>query len=139
MVTVLAAVALSTTLLLLLVLLLLKSGQKPEGDMAKTLVDLLPPAVSTFFTRVGRLVIGLSKPRVTLSSDRRETRVGARLRLIGALLPKGDEWRLEELMDHRNEMRLQEGRVPRFHYLRVFLGVCTIRWETWRDPQRRVD
>jgi hypothetical protein len=146
MVTALAVVAalsaLATLLLILLALVLvlfLRREGRTAADTADTLLDLLPASLNTFFARVGRKVIRLSALHRSAPPDRRDTRVGARLRFIGALLPKGDEWRLEEMMNHRNVLREQRGRVPSFHYLRLFLGVCTIRWETLRDPQRRVD
>ncbi|MFF9057427.1 hypothetical protein ACF09K_01800 [Streptomyces sp. NPDC014882] len=140
MITALAVVVLSVSAtLLVLLMLLLKRRGKTASDTADKLIGSLPSPLSAFFTRVGRLLIGLSMLRRTATPGRRENRTGARMRLIGALLPKGDEWRLEEMMEHRNTLRQQIGRVPRFHHLRLLLGVCTIRWETWRDPKRRID
>ncbi|WP_314224704.1 hypothetical protein [Streptomyces zaehneri] len=135
-----AIVSLSATLLVLLALLMLfrKRGESVT-QVVNTLIGLLPTALSSFFTRVGKLAIRFSTPHHTARPNRRDTRVGVRLRFIGTLLPRGDEWRLEEMMNHRNVLRQQHGRIPRFHYLRLLLGVCTIRWETWTDPERRVD
>ncbi|WP_393101415.1 hypothetical protein [Streptomyces sp. LN325] len=70
---------------------------------------------------------------------RKANRVGPRLRLIGSLLPTGDEWRVEEMMEHRNELRADKGRVPLFHYVRLFLSALEIRWEARAYPQRSVD
>ncbi|MFJ4689809.1 hypothetical protein [Streptomyces sp. NPDC088766] len=140
MITALAVVLLSASATLLALLaLLLKRGGKASSDMADKLIGSLPSPLSGFFTRVGKLFVGLSALRRTAAPGRRENRVGARMRLVGVLLPKDDAWRLEEMMDHRNALRRQNGRVPVFHHLRLLLGVCTIRWETWREPKRRID
>ncbi|MFC7844425.1 hypothetical protein [Streptomyces sp. NPDC057382] len=69
----------------------------------------------------------------------RKKQFGPRLRMIGTLLPEGDEWRLEEMLEHRNVMRAEGGRVPRFHYVRLFLSALEIRWEARAHPEPRVD
>lgn len=71
--------------------------------------------------------------------QKRANAIGPRIRLIGALLPVGDEWRIEEMVNHRNELRDEYGHVPRFHYVRLFLSVLEIRWEARVYPERRVD
>ncbi|WP_413755202.1 RNA polymerase sigma factor [Streptomyces sp. MMBL 11-3] len=63
-------------------------------------------------------------------------RVGMRFRFIGMLLHKDEKWRLEEMMNHRNEIRKQEGKVPRLHYLRLLQGACVILWESHLPPNR---
>lgn len=75
----------------------------------------------------------------TLQLEERANRVGVRIGFIGALLPVGDEWRVEEMMNHRNVLRDEDGGVPRFHYVRLFLSALEIRWEGRIYPERRVD
>ncbi|MER5435587.1 hypothetical protein [Streptomyces sp. NPDC002588] len=124
------------TALMALVVLTLKRGGESTARTTGRLLGLLPVRLSRFFARVGRLVIHASRPRSGAASL---NRVGARLHIIGMVLPKGDQWRIEEMMEHRNTLRTQAGRVPRFHYVRLFLGACGIRWEERRDPKRQVD
>ncbi|WP_073948348.1 hypothetical protein [Streptomyces kebangsaanensis] len=144
MVTALATAVLSVTaaLLLLLTLLLTRHGRKTTAQV----IRLLPKPLDAFLSRVGRRVmllwkLGLSggaRQRCSVA-DRKDRRVGARLRLISVFLPKEEKWRLEETMNHRNELRENGGRLPRFYYLVSFVGACRMRGEAWTNPKRRVD
>ncbi|AYL37742.1 hypothetical protein [Streptomyces fungicidicus] len=144
MVTALAAAVLfvSAALLLALALLIAVRGRKSTAQAIKQ----LPEPLDAFLGRVGRRLVSLwrtspeggqheGQPAATPE----EARVGVRLRFIGAFLPDGEKWRLEETMNHRNELRKQGGRLPRFYYLVSFAGACRMRWETWADPKRQVD
>lgn len=135
---VLAALAL---LPLLVLVLKLKHGKQSAVNTAGRLIDLMPTHLSDLFVRVGRLTIRLLTLRPNaVSRERAETRVGLRLHIIEAALPEEDrKRRIEEMMEERNTLRQKQGRMPRFHHLRLLLGACTIRWEQWRDPKRQVD
>ncbi|MFI1418301.1 hypothetical protein ACH4VX_09950 [Streptomyces sp. NPDC020731] len=144
MVTALAAAVLfaSAALLLALALLIAVRGRKSTAQAIK----LLPEPLDAFLGRVGRRLVSLwrTSPEGRQHEGRpaavpRDTRVGVRLRLIGAFLPASEKWRLEETMDHRNELRKQGGRLPPFYYLVTFAGACRMRWEAWTDPERQVD
>ncbi|GAB2328913.1 hypothetical protein AB0N20_23170 [Streptomyces griseoincarnatus] len=144
MVTALAAAVLfvSAALLLTLALLISVRGRKSTAQAIK----LLPEPLDAFLGRLGRWLVSLwrASPEGTQheglpAAVRGDTRVGVRLRVIGALLPHSEKWRLEETMDHRNELRKQGGRLPRFYYLISFAGACRMRWEAWADPKRQVD
>lgn len=73
------------------------------------------------------------------TAPKKDTTVGPRLLLIGALLPSGEEWRIEEMMNHRNELRAEGARLPRFHHMRLLFSALEIRWEARAYPERRVD
>ncbi|MEW5356870.1 hypothetical protein [Streptomyces sp. 16-176A] len=136
----LATAGLVVSALLLLSLLALSRRGRTASEAAHTLTGLLPRPVNAFFSLVGTLVIRLSVRRGgTTRAARRDARVGLWLRAIGGLLPEGEEWRREEMMDERNALRRERGRVPVRHYLRLLASVGTIRWEAWRYPERRVD
>ncbi|MEU3093249.1 hypothetical protein ABZ690_00080 [Streptomyces sp. NPDC006967] len=144
MVTALAAAVLfvSAALLLTLALLIAVRGRKSTAQA----IRLLPEPLDAFLGRVGRRLVSLWR---TNPEGRRyeagptavpgDTRVDVRLRFIGAFLPDSEKWRLEETMNHRNELRKQSGRLPRFYYLVSFAGACRMRWEAWADPKRQVD
>jgi hypothetical protein len=137
----LSALAALFLVLLLILILKLQHGEKSATRTAGKLIDRLPAQLIHFFARVGRLTMRiLTRGPKAAIRDRAETQVGVRLHIIGAALPKdGRERRVEEMMEERNTLRQQAGRVSRFHYLRLFLGACTIRWEQWREPKRQVD
>ncbi|MEV5431245.1 hypothetical protein [Streptomyces sp. NPDC052701] len=144
MVTALATAVLfvSATLLTLLALLLAGRGRKSTAQVIK----LLPEPLDVFLGRVGRRLVSLwgarrkgSRHEKRSAAVHRDNRVGLRLRFISALLPTDEKWRLEEMMNHRNELRKDGGRLPPFHYLTTFAGACRMRWEAWAYPRRRID
>ncbi|MER7489503.1 hypothetical protein ABTY20_27105 [Streptomyces sp. NPDC126497] len=147
MVTALAAAVLSVSAAsaLLLALLIAVRGGKSTTRMIKLLFTLLPEELDAFLGRVGERLVALWRAGREGRRDggrpaprHRDTRVGIRLRLIGAFYPADEKWRLEEAMNHRNEVRRDAG-APRFSYLAAFAGACRMRWEAWTDPKRQVD
>ncbi|MEU5519124.1 hypothetical protein ACIQCD_09910 [Streptomyces sp. NPDC093250] len=137
-----AVLSVSATLLLLLTLLLAGRGRKSTAQAIK----LLPEPLDAFLGRVGRRLVSLwgawrkeSRHERRSAAAHRDNQVGARLRFISLLLPADEKWRLEEMMNHRNELREGGRRLPPFHYLATFAGVCRMRWEAWAHPRRRID
>lgn len=111
------------------------------------MVWLLNQRKPVFYKHLGiaRDTINAIKDAILFPSDqvdkelKRDIEAGLRLRVIEVLLPAGEEWRIEEMKDHRNELRAELGRVPRFHYMRLFLSTLELRWEARAYPERRID
>jgi hypothetical protein len=141
-----AVLSVSVALLLLLALLTAVRGRKSTAQVIKLLFTLLPEELDALLGRVGKRLMSLWQTGHGETPDEgrsaavhRDTRVGVRLRFIGVFYPADEKWHIEETMNHRNELRENGERLPRFFYLVSFAGACRMRWEAWTDPKRQVD